>query len=270
MKIATLIACCAAFLAAAPMYGQSSTGKKSAAEAAESKTGVRFVICSPSNEKLPSPLYYRSGKKFKKVTLSSRMPSPRIRAVGGVVEFWDEDPEADDKKDKKDIKKPAGKGKDLPKPFLSIEVPAGSSSKMLCIVVPTKTPSKPQTFFVKESAFPKQGLHVINFSSFPLRMSISEKGDFSDKKDSTIGVFKREDGICEENTWSFKGDKNGQAVSFALAFKAKGSKEFRLVRASRFVVSSKQSQINIVVKDPSRDMPKLQAVQLVDENDKED
>lgn len=256
MKIATFVACCAAVLAAAPLCAQSRAGAVDAAkEAAMPKSGVRFVICSPTNAQLPSPLYYKSGKDFKTVNISSRVPTRRIRPEGGKVEFWDEDPaEAKDKEDKKK----------MPKPVLSIEVPAGGG-KLLCIVVPGKEISQTQTYFLKESDFPKKGMHIINFSSYPLKMITSEKGDFSDQVEKTVGVFRRDEGISKNNTWSYVGEEAGKSVAFALMYRDRDAKEFKRLKASMFSLSARQAQINMVVKDGTRNAPKLLSIQLMED-----
>ena len=260
MKIATFIACCAAVLAAAPLYAQS---KASAAadtkEAAVPKSGVRFVICSPNNAQLPSPLYYKSGRDYREVNISSRIPSRRIRPEGGKVEFWDEDPT-----EAVASAKEKGKKKKEPKPVLSIEVPAGGG-KLLCIVVPGKEIAQTQTYFLKESDFPKKGMHIINFSSYPLKMILSEKGDFSDPEEKTVGVFRRDEGISKNNTWSYVGEEAGKSVAFALMYKDKVDKEFKRLKASRFSISGRQAQINMVVKDGTRNIPKLLSIQLMEE-----
>lgn len=260
MKIVTFVACCAAMLAAAPLYAQSRAASADAAkEAAVPKSGVRFVICSPSNAQLPSPLYYKDGKEFKTMNISSRVPSRRIRPEGGKVEFWDEDPAevAADGKDK-------GSKKKMPEPILSIPVPGGGG-KMLCIVVPGKEVSQTQTYFLKESDFPKKGMHIINFSSYPLKMITSEKGDFSDPSEKAIGVFRRDEGISSNNTWSYVGEEVGKSVAFALMYKDKDAKEFKRLKASQFAISGRQALINMVVKDASRNAPKLLSIQLVED-----
>lgn len=246
-------------LAAAPLYAQSRAGSDDTAkEAAVPKSGVRFVICSPSNATLPSPLYYRSGKDYKTVNISSRVPSRRIRPEGGKVEFWDENPaEAAATKEKGDKKK-------MPKPVLSLEVPAGGG-KMLCIVVPGKEMSQTQTYFLKESDFPKKGMHIINFSSYPLKMVISEKGDFSDQVEKSVGVFRRDEGISKNNTWSYVGEESGKSIAFALMYRDKDDKEFKRLKASMFSVSPRQAQINMVVKDAARNAPKLLSIQLMED-----
>ena len=93
MRIATFLACCAAVLAAAPLYAQSRADddEKKTAAPANAKNGVRFVICSPTNAKLPSPLYYRAGKDFREIIISNRVPSARIRPIDGRVDFWEDD-----------------------------------------------------------------------------------------------------------------------------------------------------------------------------------
>lgn len=256
----------AALLTTSPLYAAkssaNSSGDAAAAatdDAAAPKTGVRFVICSPDNATLPSPLYYKSGKSsYKSVSIGSRTPSPRIRPEAGVINFYGEDPSAAAAAaaaEKKEVK--------LPEPVLSI--PVDGQGKQLCIVVPSKDPkAKPQTFFSKESAFPKGGMHIINFSSYPLRMTLYSKPDGSDKKDQIIGVFHRDKGICDENTWAFKGE-SGVPVSFILAYKTKDAKNFKNFKSSKFVVSDKQSQINVVVKDPARETLKLLSIQLTDD-----
>lgn len=249
-------------LVAAPLHAQSRGGSADAPrEDVAPKTGVRFVICSPSNAQLPSPLYYKAGKEFKTVNISSRIPSRRIRPEGGKVEFWDEDPgeaaAAEKGKDK-------GSKKKMPEPILSVTVPGGSG-KMLCIVVPGKEVSQTQTYFLKESDFPKKGMHIINFSSYPLKMITSEKGDFSDPSEKTIGVFRRDEGISANNTWSYVSEEVGKSVAFALMFKDKDAKEFKRLKASMFSISGRQAQINMVVKDTSRNAPRLLSIQLMED-----
>lgn len=268
MRIATFVACCAALLAAAPLYAQSraASGAASSEAATSAKTGVRFVICSPGNATLPSPLYYRVGKEFRTVSIGGRIPSQRIRPIDGRVDFWEDDPSgaADGAKNKGS--KATAAAKELPKPALSISVP-DSNEKLLCIVVPGEDIKKTQTYFLKEKDFPARGLHIINFSSFPLRMTTSIKGDFSDKQDSNIGVFRRDEGISKNNTWSYVGDEDSKGVvAFMLAYKTKDAKtkEFQRLRVSRFTVSSRQAQISVIVKDPTRDIPKMLSIQMVE------
>ncbi len=234
------------------------------AEAAESvapRSGVRFVICSPTGESLPSPLYCQQGKTFRAIRISSRTPSPWVKPEGGVVKFWKEDPGAvaageDGKAAKKAVA-------ELPPPFMSVKVPTDMGSKVLCILVPAAEASKTQTYFLNESDFPKSGMHLINFSPYPLQMSLSRKGDFSDKKVDNISFFKRDTGISKENSWSFRGE-DGETLSFMLMCKSNKDKPYTRVKASRFVVSGRQSQITVVVKEPSREGVKMLSIQLTE------
>ncbi len=255
-KIISLLA--AAFLAFVPANAQSS--RAAAAEAAAPKTGIRFVVCSPTNAKLPSPLYYQAGKEFKPVRIGGRTPSPRIKPIGGKVCFWDQDPSAA-------VEEGKGKPKanvvpDIP-PTMAITVPASAGSKALCIVVPGEKPSQSQTFFMSESDFPARGIHIINFSSTPLQIVTSLKGDFSDKKASTIQPFKRGEGISKNNSWSYNGE-NGEVVAYMLNAKQSGEKELKRVKMSKFIVSNRQAQITIVVKAPNSEALRMLSVQLTD------
>lgn len=245
-------------LALIPANAQSST-RGTVAEAAP-KTGIRFVVCSPGNTKLPSPLYYQAGKEFKSVRIGARTPSPRIKPIGNKVSFWDQDPSAE-------VTDAKGKTKatavPTTPPVLTVEVPASVGSKGLCIVVPGEKPSQSQTFFMSESDFPTRGIHLINFSSTPLEMVISKAGDFSDKKISNIQPFKRSEGISKNNSWSYSGD-NGEIVAYMLNAKQPGVKEVKRIKMSKFIVSDRQAQITVVVKAAKGDMLRMLSIQLTD------
>ncbi len=267
-----LILACAAVTALMPAQAQGRRNRpgKTAAPASSAvpaapKTGVRFVVCSPSGENMPSPLYVRNGKEFTAIQIGSRTTSPRVKPVGGVVEFWKENPmPTAGMSDKKD--KGAAAAAKLPDPFFKVTVPANIGSKSVCILSPSKDIEKTATLFLNESDFPRKGVHIINLSSFPLQMTISEKGDFSDKKESKIGVYRREDGISPNNSWSFKGEK-GQQVGFILTYSEKGAKMPKRIKASSFTVSGQQAVINVVVKDTKLNRPRLMTIQLSDDKD---
>lgn len=259
-KILSLAA--AVMLAFVPVHAQSSARN---AEEAAPKTGIRFVVCSARNAKLPTPLYYQAGKEFKPVRIGGRTPSQRIKPINGVVNFWEQDPSggADDTKGK------AKAVSELPPPALSVNIPASVGSKGLCIVIPGDSPSKSQTFFMSESEFPNRGIHVVNFSPTELQMTISKKGDFTDKKVSSIKPFKRSEGITKNNSWSYPGGENGEIVAFKLTAAntaAKGGAKAEPVRikTSKFIVSDRQSQITVIVKDPDRDAYRMLSVQVAD------
>lgn len=266
-----------ALIALSPVFAQSSRSSRGARgsaaaaateEAAAPKTGVRFVICAPSGGKLPSPLYYQAGQKeYKQARISSRIPSQRIKPIAGVINFYDQDPApapaADDNKKGKGAK-PADKP-DI-KPIMTINVPASAGSKSVCIVIPGETPAKAQTFFLNEDSFPAQGVHLINLSPSPVTVSISAKGDFSDAKEKKVGPFRRDEGVSEKNSWHFNGSKHGEQVAFRITsrqVKKNGGKEVVRevpLKMGKFLVSERQSQINVVVK--AGDNLKLMSIQV--------
>ena len=245
---------------AAPAVPAAPGAPSSAGATAEApKTGVRFVICSPAGVPMPNPLYVRSGKAFKAISIGSRTPSERVQPVGGVIDFWDKDPGATADGDKKQS---AASAK-VPEPIFSVSVGPNVGSKAVCILSPNKELKKTTALFLDEKDFPRKGMHIINLSSYPLQMITSESNDFKDKKESKIGVYRREDGISSSNSWSFKGEK-GQQVSFILSYADQNAKTYKRIKSSTFVLSDRQSVVNVVVKDPTRNMPKLMTIQLAE------
>jgi len=271
MRYKTFFLALAALLALCPALAQTSSHARAAgAEETTPKTGVRFVICSPTGAKLPNPLYYSAGKNsagqnvYRSVFISGRTPSARIRPEGGKVVFYDQDPTPPTDKNGKPDKTAAPK--ELPKPVLTVGVPGNVGAKALCIVVPNDNPSKSKTLFINEADFPKKGVHIINLSPTTLQMATSKKGDFSDKKESKIGPYKAGEGVSRSNSWTFTGGDHGEQISFQLTYqKQKNGKPFQQnIRRSKFLVSENQSQINIVVRDPATDSLKLMSVQMGD------
>ena len=278
MKISSFLLICAAVAAFMPVQAQGRRTRSSASRAAataaapgvagkdeeaEPKTGVRFVTCSPAGISMPSPLFVRRGKEYKKINIGSRIPSMRVKPLNGIVEFWDKDPGAVAAME--NTKKSAASK--VPDPVFTITVPKDISSKAVCILIPNQDINKTMPLFINEGDFPRKGMHIINLSSFPLQMTTSEKGDYSDKKESKIGVYRRENGIGQANTWSFKGEK-GQQVAFILSYKDKDAKDMKRIKASTFVLSERQAMLNVVVKDASRNVPKLLIIQLPEDKDK--
>ncbi len=272
-SLLTLAALVLSPLAVMPAAAQS---ELAAENAAAPRTGVRFVIISPSGETLPSPLYCKQGKTFRAIRIGARTPSPRVKPeAGGIVRFWKEDPmaaaaaEAPAAAAGKPAKKPAAAAAavpaQLPEPFLTVKLPSNVDSKTLCILVPSGE-GKAQTFFVSEGDVPPSGVHLINFSPYPLQMVLSQKGDFSDKTTHNVSFFRRDEGITEKNRWSYKGE-NGENVAFMLMCKTGKDQEFRRIRASRFAISNRQSQITVVVKEPTRDNVKMLTIQLTEAKD---
>lgn len=278
MKFFPILLICAAVVAFSPAQAQGRRSTKrtgnttpavapaasgapsSAGATAEApKTGVRFVVCSPSGVPFPGSLYVRRGKEFKAISIGSRTPSERVAPVGGVIDFWDKDPSAVTEGDKK----PAAGAVKLPDPVFSVSVGPNVGSKAVCILSPNKELKKTSALFLDEKDFPRKGVHIINLSSYPLQIVTSESSDFKDKKESKIGVFRREDGISSSNSWSFKGEK-GQQVSFVLSYADQAAKAYKRIKSSTFVLSDRQSVINVVVKDQTRNMPKLMTIQFAE------
>ncbi len=236
------------------------------AEAANPRSGVRFVICSPSGESLPSPLYCKQGKEFRPIALGSRTPSKRVKPeAGNVLRFWKEDPTppSETAGGRRGAAAAADVEKALPPPFMTVKLPATVDSKTLCILVPSGDPAKTKMFFLRESDFPKSGVHIINFSPYPLQMVLSKKGDFTDKKVENVGFFRQDEGVSAKNSWSYKG-ASGESVAFMLMVKTQKDKDFRRFKASRFAVSDRQSQITVIVRDPSRENVKMMSIQLAE------
>ncbi|HIX88706.1 MAG TPA: hypothetical protein H9976_06285 [Candidatus Akkermansia intestinavium] len=248
-------------LAVAPLSAQSTaSGNDAAQEAAMARTGVRFVVCSTAGNPLPSTLYYQAGKdEFKAVRIGGRTPSPRIRPFGGnVIRFWDKNPAAEQTEGAENERgnranrgnraaKPAA---ELPPPTLTIEVPAGTPSRALCILMPNKD-GKTAPYFIAESDIPTRGMHIINMTPWNVRMSTSVKGDFSDARRNIIKPVNRKSrGFGKDSIWSFNGGNSGEnGIAFLLEYQPPNSKEFRRIRSSRFAISERQSQVTLLVRD---------------------
>ncbi len=288
MKYLSLSLILTALLAFTPVFAQSARSNRAtrgaaAAAAAEEEptSGVRFVICAPNGGSLPSPLYYQSGDEFKRVRISSRVPSQRIRPIGGEIKFYDKDPAAEATQGQSEAPaarpsratRPARRGQQaavtLPDPFMTVSVPQNAGSKSICIVIPTDNPRAPQTFFLNEAQFPAKGVHVINLSPRPIVVQTSTSGNFSDIQNSTIGVFKRNEGVSDSNSWHYTSGSHGDQVSFRLCTRqnrqTNGRNNATLVpfKSGKFIVSERQSQINVVVE--SGNTLKLISIQAASE-----
>lgn len=276
MKYQTLSLALAALLALTPAYAQSSRrttrgGAAAAAttqEAAAPKSGVRFVMCAPAGGSLPNPLFYKAGKDtYKKVTISGRIPTERIKPENGKIQFFKEDPtpQADAKGNK-----PKAEAKEQPQPVMEIIVPGDAGSKSVCIVVPGETPAKAQTFFLNEESFPAKGVHLINLASVPLKVYTSKTNDLTKAKGENVGPFYKKSGVTPSNSWHYTQGEHGDQVSFRITYSkekkdAKTGKTVRTeipIRMGKFVVSDRQGQVNIVVKEAKRDAMKLMSIQM--------
>lgn len=284
MKYTAFTLMLAALVAAAPVQAQSSArGKKDAAAQTESKTGVRFVICSAANIKVKSPLWYKvSDEEADTVSISSRTATPRIKPMGGKVIFYEDNP-IPPETDGKDKDGKAEKWKE-PKVVFTVDT-KGAASKAFCIVMP-ETETKVETIMLSESDFPKKGVHLINLSKKNVKISTSAKGDFSDAK-VTLLKGGNTKSVNDSNKWSMVGANHGDQLAFHITYegvkeqraKGTGGKTLKdangkirkekvrteiTLRRSKFVVSERQSLISILVDDPARDGVKLLSIQLAD------
>ena len=274
----------AALVASAPVYAQSSSrgskARQEQSEDQEAKTGVRFVICSAQNIKVKSPLWYKvSDEEAKKVTISSRTATPRIKPKGGKVVFYESDPIPPKTEEGKKDGKKGGKAEKWQEPKVVFSVDTkGAASKSFCIVIP-ETETQVETIMLSESEFPKKGVHLINLSKKDIKIvtTTSENGDFKNAKPTLLKGGNTK-GVNSENKWSFAGAGHGEQVAFKISYV--GVKEQRTrengkyvkkkvksdipVRSSKFIVSERQSFISIIVDDPKRDGVQLLSIQLAE------
>lgn len=257
---------------AAPLAAQTASAggakTEAAADAAESKTGVRFVICSAAGGKVPSPLFFEAKKgEYRQVRIASRIPSERIRPDSKQqICFYDQDPAAGEEEGAKGAS--ARPKKEEIKPVMVINVPAGTSSKALCILVPNKNkPTEPAAYFVSESNLPSRGMHVINMSPYNVRMSTSASGDFSDSKQGLIRPLAANTrGIAKENMWTYTGGSVDNGVAFMLEYQPnpRAPKSWQRIKSSRFVYSDRQAQVTVLVPDPRGKGVKMLSIQMTD------
>lgn len=258
----------AAFLAVSALLvpslsAQSSFDEDSAAPV--SRTGVRFVSSPTVGASLPSQLYYKGKKNvFHEISIGSRVPSPRVRPVAGKIYFWTEMPvvEEDDSTKPKTAKNAQVK---IPEPDLSITVPSGMENA-LCILqaLPKKEGSDKilaKTTFISPREMPESGQFVLNLTNYNFVMTTSLSGDFTDKKSVRISACKNPNVASRSNMWAFKG-KRGEEVSFVLACKYPDKKSLTRIRSSRFVISDRQAQLSVLLKDPRNNRVKMVSFQV--------
>ncbi len=236
-----------------------STARNSSATAQEDKeerearNGVAFVVSASGGVALPSNrLYYEKSKgTYDSIEVSNRIVSKRV-PLRGTVKFWAENPSG-------------ANGDKVPPPLFSVNIPSGT--RPICILIPFKAKDSDKisvsNIALAESQIPPSGQHIINLSPYPLTMMVASKSDFSDAKKFKIpaNAVAGGRGIQKENIWSFKGT-SGEVVSFMLSAQLKPSAEPIRVRASRFTISDKQSQVNLIIKDPNRDGVRMETVQI--------
>lgn len=269
-----------AMLACAPLLAQSSgkgKGKAAAAAAEEEvqlKTGVRFVTCSPDGARMPAPLFAKVGKTYKQLRISGRNPSIRLRPEGGKIYFYDQDPtpvgEDEDTKGKGKGKSKTAAAKDAApeiEPVFTVTVPEGMGTKRtLGIIIPNADIKKTRTIFLDEADLPKSGIHILNLSSFPITMSTSDKGDFSDAKKKKIAVYKSSEGITPENSWSLRGSSDGQIVNYMMEYLNPATKKMTRLKSSKLAISARQCSLTFIVATAKSKRPTLLNVNLMDDS----
>lgn len=237
-----------------PLFAQS---EEEARGAASPKTGVRFVVCSASGASLPDPLFIQQGKTIRQLSIRSRTPSQRVRPVAGKFDFYDKDPSA--------AMMDNGKGAGAPqmppdmKPALSLPAPETLGGKQMGIVFPAEDVSKSRCLYLNESDFPVRGVHIVNLSPRPLRISTSLTGDYKDKKVSPIGAYRRDEGLNGKNAWHFSA-AGKEAVFMMLEAKEEGKDAYRRFKASRMTFYPGTSDLIFIVMNPAT--KKLQTISV--------
>ncbi len=233
-----------------PLMAQSSDTQNKAT--AQSNTGIGFVISSALGGRLKSgDLYYQDGKTYKKITTTGRTVSNRVRIRGEQLKLWDSDPT------------PASPDAKPVPPLGVINIPDGSGSRPVCLVLPYKDTdgkTKIRGMVLSSSLIPSSGQHILNLSPYPLTLLIATKSDFSDRKEFKIAP-NRQGGrsLQSDNTYSLKGGE-GAVRSFMLSATLQSGRPAVRLRASRFVLSSKQGQATIIFKDPTRVGVKMESI----------
>lgn len=244
-----------ALTATASVFAQSGTresSSRSESSAINSKStqkkqsrGIRFIVRNLSSETV-SQLYALTGDKNNPVVnvrLGSRQPSMRLA--------WDTERQVSLYKDEPILDASGKLDKEkLPDPFLTAQIPDDMSNKVLGMIVLTKDPRNNRVFYMDESIFKKGGIHAVNLTSSPIKISISETGDYKkDGKHFILSPFRSEDGITKKNSWNFAPSlrESTKIYHFSITTMGANGKEQR-IRSSQFIVSQDISQINLFVR----------------------
>lgn len=208
-------------------------------------TGVRFVVCSPLDRRLPSPLYALYKDKYMPIYISSRGPSERVLpGSDGHIRLYEKDP---------------GDAEDPGKPFLDITLPQeASKGRVVCLVVLGAEKTKPQYFYIRETELPVGGFYVLNFSPVPIEIvSVTKPGKYPDKGDR-IAPFKRSENNCistsGRNVWAFTKEKHPDVKTLEYLLRVPSESEDGTpmpLRGSKFAMSKGSAYVIIVVKHPS-------------------
>lgn len=255
-------------LAWMPVYGQGHSPDEEAVPSATPSikyptTGVRFVICTTTNERLPVPLYAEYNEGYVPLRISARGPSERAEVKGGHVLLYEKVPVKDKKGEKKEV------------PYLDVEVPAEMrGDKVICVVLLAKGAKKPVYYFIKEEDFPVGGVYVVNFSPSVLEMWYTFNGDMP-KKPEMIRPFVRPENNClrpdAPNIWKYamKEHPGVKDIQYVLRKPAdvEGGTPMPL-KSSRFIPKRYNAIMVIVVRHPKIDYA-FQLVSFVYNNEAE-
>ncbi len=236
-----------------PLLAQGHAQGGGAAEAAAPRieyptTGVRFVICTTTNQKLPVPLYVEHRDGYVPLRISARGPSERAAAKGGHILLYKDEPKKDEKGEKKVAEKP----------FLDVEVPREMrGEKALCVVMLAGGQAKPAFYFIKEEDFPMGGVYVVNFSPATLDLLYTFTGNFPMEHHRKLAPYSRPENNClrpdAPNIWSFvmKDNPGVKEIQYVLQKPAEeeGGTPIPL-NSSKFTPKSYNSTMTIVVRHP--------------------
>ena len=215
-------------------------------------TGVRFVVCSPHERKLPSPLYALYKDEYMPVHITSRGPSERVLpGSDGHILLYENDP---------------GEGK-KPEALLDIPLPQEvRKGRVICLVVLGAEKTKPQYFFIRESDLPVGGFYVLNFSPVAIEMVTTTKPGKYPEKGDMISSFKRPEGNCilpsSPNVWTFikKNNPDVKILEYVLRVppELEGGTPMML-RSSKFPMNPGIAHLIIIARHPT----KAQAFRLI-------
>lgn len=240
------------FAVSAPVFAQGhAPDEKSTADAVPNveypTNGVRFVICTTTNQKLPVPLYVEYKEGYVPLRISARGPSERALAKGGHILLYEKEP----------VRGGKGEKKEPEKPFLDVEIPGEvRGEKAICVVMLAGEQIKPVYYFIKEEDFPVGGVYVVNFSPSTLELMYTYTGDFPMNR-RVIAPYRKPENNClnpsAPNIWTFtmKDNPGVKDIQYVLRKPAdvEGGTPMPL-KSSMFTPKKYNSTMTIVVRHP--------------------
>lgn len=210
------------------------------------KQGIRFVVRNMADKPL-NELFVLTGDKENPVAtlrLGGRIPSERVAWDGSrSVTLYKDEPSVPETGT---IKK-----EDLPAPYMTASIPGSMSSKVLGLIVVAKESRNNRIFYLDEHSFRTGGIHAVNFTSQPIKITLAKKSDFSDKVDFVLAPFHSSEGITGKNSWNFVPKTSGETYNFVISTINEKGQEQR-IRSSRFNTAKGISQINLFLREGGR------------------